>query len=186
MAINRVSQSSIQQAFPKFNTAWDGVSAVGGMDAIGVVSLGTATNTITFSSIPATYTHLQIRCLHQNASSSNLAIRLNGDNTGNYAWHQFYGDGATAGASAYTQDPYGLGAYLYGNWGCSIIDLLDYANTNKFKTVRHLGGTDSNGAGYVGMQTNLWRSTSAINNIVLLPTGGSFMQYSHFALYGIK
>jgi hypothetical protein len=156
-------------------------------DSIATVSLtGGGSSTITFSSIPATYTHLQIRCLHQNASSSNLAIRLNGDTTGNYAWHQLYGDGSSAGASGYTQDPYGLGTYLYGNWGCSIIDFLDYANTNKYKTVRNIGGTDSNGAGYVGMQSTLWRSTSAINNIVLLTTGGSFMQYSHFALYGIK
>ena len=58
MAINRVSQSSIQQAFPKFNTAWDGVSAVGGMDAIGVVVLPPGTSgvtEITFSSIPLRY-----------------------------------------------------------------------------------------------------------------------------------
>jgi hypothetical protein len=187
MAINRVSQSSIQQAFPKFNTAWDGKSAVGSMDSLGVVVVPSASAaTITFSSIPQTYTHLQIRCLHQNASTSNLRYQFNGDTAANYNWHQMYGDGANPGASGSTTDAYGLGSYLYAQWGVTILDVLDYANTSKYKTGRSIGGTDANGSGYVGFQSGLWRSTAAITQIDIKATGGSFIQYSHFALYGIK
>ena len=67
-----------------------------------------------------------------------------------------------------------------------IIDILDYKDTNKYKTLRGLGGNDANGSGYVSFNSGSWRSTSAITSIKLYPDTGSFNTYSHFALYGIK
>jgi hypothetical protein len=69
-------------------------------------------------------------------------------------------------------------------FGAGIVDILDYANTNKYKTLRALAGVDFNGSGRVGLTSGLWQSTSAINAITL--EGSSFVQYSSFALYGIK
>ena len=75
----------------------------------------------------------------------------------------------------------------------SVIDILDYANTNKFKTVRALTGDDNNNStnyGYISLSSSLWRSTSAITSLTFDQESSSsttnFVQYSSFALYGIK
>jgi hypothetical protein len=65
------------------------------------------------------------------------------------------------------------------------MDILDYANTNKFKTTRTLEGYDANGSGNVSLTSGLWQSTSAINSITITAVG-TFNQYSQFALYGVK
>ena len=68
----------------------------------------------------------------------------------------------------------------------TVFDILDYANTNKYKVSRTIHGRDNNGSGYVEMFSNLWLSTSAINSIVISCFSSTINQYSHFALYGIK
>jgi hypothetical protein len=76
------------------------------------------------------------------------------------------------------------GANVFGTF---IIDILDYANTSKYKTQRGLGGADLNGSGYISFNSGNWRNTNAITSISLTPLYGSqFAQYSSFALYGIK
>jgi hypothetical protein len=72
-------------------------------------------------------------------------------------------------------------------FGAIILDFLDYADTNKFKTMRSLGGVDLNGAGEVNFYSGMYSSTNAISGITLAPgVGTNFLQYSSFALYGIK
>jgi hypothetical protein len=77
-------------------------------------------------------------------------------------------------------------------FGAGIVDILDYANTNKYKTIRSLTGHDHNGViagihAIVNLNSGSWRSTSAINSIVIgVVSGTAFNQYSSFALYGIK
>ena len=90
MAVSRLSQSTIQNAFPKYNSAWDGVSAVGSMEAIGAVTLSATQSTITFDNIPQTYSHLQIRAFTGNTgSATNSALMyLNSDTSvSNYVNH---------------------------------------------------------------------------------------------------
>jgi hypothetical protein len=70
--------------------------------------------------------------------------------------------------------------------GAGIIDILDYANTNKYKTARSLRGYDANGSGNMSLISGLWMNTAAISNITLTARGGSVDQYTTFALYGIK
>ena len=65
------------------------------------------------------------------------------------------------------------------------MDILDYSNTNKNKTLRQLAGTDNNGNGVVGLSSGLWQSTAAVASIDITAIG-SFSQYTSFALYGIK
>ena len=71
-------------------------------------------------------------------------------------------------------------------YAASIIDILDYASTSKFKTTRVLDGYDANGSGEVIIGSGNWRSTSAITSITLGPSSGNMKLYSSFALYGIK
>ena len=161
-------------------------------ESIATVTVGSGgAADVTFSSIPATYTHLQIRCLTLFATADSGAnIRFNSDSGSNYSWHRILGNGSSVSAAAGANQTYGLvtiGAQSSSNIpGCSIIDILDYANTNKYKTVRDLAATDANGNGYITLLSSNWRSTSAITSIVIAGAGGNFNQYSQFALYGIK
>ena len=173
-------------------------------DSIQTVTVGSGGQaSITFSSIPSTYKHLQVRAFAQVTRATygreGLGIRVgNGsiDSGTNYSWHFLDGDGASATASAgstvNTIEGSFVGTTTGGTYGVAIIDFLEYANTNIYKTVRNLGGLDHNGtiAGYGGMvnlHSGSWRSTSAINQISIYGINSdSFTQYSSFALYGVK
>ena len=157
-----------------------------------------SSDTITFSSIPSTYTSLQIRFIGRTTASdvpANLHIRLNGDTGSNYAQHQLSGDGTTVTASGLaTQTRIRGGAIstaaeTAGIMGVNIIDIHDYASTTRNKTIRIFSGVDKNGAGgFVELGSGLWASTSAVNSVSLFTTvtGGSWSTNSTFALYGIK
>jgi hypothetical protein len=169
-------------------------------ESIQTVTVGAGgTSSISFSSIPSTYKHLQIRMLARSNRASDLEylkINFNSDTAANYSWHYVLGNGAgtAAGAGAnasYVFSEYYAGAAQGSNiFGAGITDILDYQNTNKFKTIRDLAGTDNNGAtnqGTISYQSGSWRSTSAISSIQITPGGGTtIQQYSSFALYGIK
>ena len=191
MAISRLSDSSIQDAFPKYNSLWDGRSAVGSMDPLGAITLTAAQSSITFSSIPSTYSHLQIRAFFTTSvTDRSIRIIFNSDSGGNYSFHGIGGDGALSQINAYASQTYGIvgsapNSTTYG--GVFVTDVLDYANTNKFKTSRSFSGADMNAAnGYIQLWSTNWRSLSAITSINLVPSSGNFSQYSSFALYGIK
>lgn len=156
----------------------------GDYQSIATVTVGSGgAASVTFSSIPATYTHLQVRAFM--VGGNYTTIRFNGDTTGsNYRNHYLVGNGTAAigGGNANTAfTPMSSSANGY----VDIIDILDYANTNKYKTVRALEGFDNNGSGEVYLSSNLWESTAAISSIVFTPNS-SMSQYSSFALYGIK
>lgn len=173
-------------------------------ESIATVTVGSGGSAnVTFSSIPSTYKHLQVRCIARSALGSSeidsLAIRFNSDTGNNYAYHSLTGDGASATASGAASQPAGIvgaepgNSHTSGIFGAYVIDILDYANTNKYKTMRALGGVDTNNTGtekgQIRLQSTLWLNTSAIST-VSFASGGSFnrnlVEYSHFALYGIK
>jgi hypothetical protein len=150
------------------------------------VGVGGAT-TVTFSSISSTYKHLQIRIFDMWAADHNVTMQFNGDTAANYSYHNLSGNGSAVASNASAPDSV---MYLPGTSGGSgyplviVCDILDYADTNKYKTVRALGGNDNNSTqGVVALRSNNWRSTSAVSSISL---AGNFAQYSSFALYGIK
>jgi hypothetical protein len=175
----------------------------GAYDSLATVTLSAATSSITFAGIPAGYKHLQIRYLARATGSvayDFIKIRFNSDTASNYSWHVLRGDGSSATASAGTTQSSGYlssmtGATALANtFSTGVTDILDYAATNKVKTIRTLGGYDANGvAAYnISLQSSSWyKNTSsvyeAVNNIDLTVDGGSnFAQYSSFALYGIN
>jgi hypothetical protein len=159
--------------------------------------IGTGSSgTITFSSIPSTYKHLQIRCTARSSSVQSteyILIRLNNDTTANYTYHGTEGSGTAASAFGSTGETAGFGTEVTGAgatsniMGTAIIDILDYASSTKNKTIRHFGGDDKNGTGLMGIRTNLWLSTSAINRIDIISyRAANWTTTSSFALYGIK
>ena len=166
-------------------------------ESIATVTVGSggAAN-VEFTSIPATYTHLQVRAIGRTTRAETndaLNMQFNADTGSNYSWHRLDGDGASASASAATSqttiivDRFSAATATASMFGVFILDILDYANTNKYKTTRNLGGYDLNGSGLITFASGLWRSTSAITSIKLVSrNAGNLSQYSSFALYGIK
>jgi hypothetical protein len=172
--------------------------------SIATVTVGSGgTATVSFTSIPATYTHLQIRLIGRTnrsaANSDQINVRFNSDSGANYSTnHYLEGNGSSAGAGTAGTSGNQMVVYrltadgapsLANAFGAYIIDILDYSNTNKYKTLRSLGGqnqnTTSNGALFY--VSAAWMSTSAVTSITITPNVGPlFNQYSQFALYGIK
>jgi hypothetical protein len=157
-------------------------------------SIATATGTgssgtITFSSIPSTYKHLQIRYISKNtASGTDAYIQLNSSVDSVYR-HQLTGNGSSASASAYSGTAYILltsGSSGSSIYGVGVIDILDYGSTTKAKTIRALSGYDLNGSGIVGLGSALWTSTDAITDILIKSAGTNFDTNTQYALYGIK
>lgn len=167
----------------------------GAMIPIATVLVGVGgQSSITFSSIPSTYTHLQIR-LFARSTAANVAggvtLQFNGDTTGsNYYSHYIQADGSSvaSGPNANASIHYDISGVNANAsvFGAMIFDVLDYSNTNKNKTSRVLGGIDNNGGGRINLTSGLWSSTSAITSIALAPFSGNFAQHTHAALYGIK
>jgi hypothetical protein len=166
----------------------------GAYESIATTTLTTTTASVTFSSIPATYTHLQVRCLMRTDRAVSYTAtnwRFNSDTSSNYSYHALTGDGATAtadaGASTTRYIDYINGASSTASaFSVTVLDILDYTNTNKYKTTRILNGYDANGSGVINLFSGNWRNTNAITSITLTATSGDLVQYSSFALYGIK
>ena len=161
-------------------------SAVGDYESIATTVVGAGgTSSISFTSIPSTYQHLQIRLFSKNSTDNGtVTMRYNSDSGSNYSFHDLYGNGASAGASGSANQTYAFASMTGSTQAAvAVIDILDYKDTNKFKTNRTLTGVDYNGSGYSWYSSGNWRSTSAITSITL---GATFNQYTHAALYGIK
>jgi hypothetical protein len=177
------------------NTTWNPWSPDGAFDALSTVTVpagGVAS--ITFAGIPNTYKHLQIRALGRDTieSAGDLRWQYNGDTATNYSFHELYGHGSTASSFGYGGTGYGN----LSNWASflsqtnqfsvAVLDILDYADTTKFKTGRAIGGRDNNGSGTIELASMSWRNTAAISSIYFYLTAGNFAQYSQFTLYGVK
>lgn len=151
---------------------------------------------VSFPNIPQTFTHLQLRFTHRSASSSPSFILFVINNTyggTQYAFHYLRGNGSSPSANGFAdQSRYEIGTALpnstsaSGIFDAGIIDILDYANTNKNKTFRTLMGFDANGSGIVEFSSGLWKAnTNAIMQIDLYDAYGNFAQNSRIDLYGI-
>lgn len=186
MPILGIYASAQQNAF---STAFDSIATV-------TVGAGGSAS-ISFTSIPSTYKHLQIRGLARSLTGStgqdDVTIQFNSDATNNYYWHRFGGNGSSTisgNAGGLTsanqlQEFIPRDGQTANYYGGAIIDILDYTNTNKLKVVRGMGAADASGSGSTMLNSFFWNSTSAITSITLT-TGSNWKQYTTFALYGIK
>jgi hypothetical protein len=167
-------------------------------ESIATTTLSTNTPTITFSSIPSTYTHLQLRVWARTTRSGGpdiLGLRMNNSLANDYADHIVFGDGSTVNTDLNINYPQiNVQRLASSNSGADIfsgliIEILDYKNTNKFKTVRYFGGFDAGAAvnGRIGYGSGQWRSTNAITELNIFSLfSENYTPYSNFALYGIK
>lgn len=169
----------------------------GAYDSLATVTLSATTATVTFSGIPSTYKHLQLRIMGRStrtSSTSNaMTYTFNGSATGYGYTHRLYGQGSGSGAadaplgSTYSFGPsIATDASTSGIMGVAVMDVLDYANTAKYKTTRILGGHDNNGSGEIFLTSGLWQNTAAITSISLSIDSFSWTANSTFALYGVK
>jgi len=167
-------------------------------ESIQTVSVGSGgTSSIDFTSIPSTFKHLQIRGigrLSDSGTAEDMRMQFNADTGSNYIRvHYLYGDGSGAFAGSGTTNSYitlfrmTANTATSGVFGTMVLDLLDYQNTNKYKTTKALAGFDRNGAGEIFLESGAYMSTNAVSSIKLYSNSASnFLQYTQFALYGIK
>jgi hypothetical protein len=165
-------------------------------------SIATATSagssaTLTFSSIPSTYSSLQIRFMSKPAASGGaIRMQMNGITTNTYWYHYLIGVGtaAAAGSSGAATNGMFVMDNLYAPvaniFGVGIIDIHDYASTTKVKTIRTFSGIDDNTSDN-GNEIQLWSgkngATTAVSSITFANTSGqNFASGTVFSLYGIK
>ena len=156
-------------------------------------SIATSTGggaSITFSSIPSTFKTLQIRGIASTGAGGYIKVTFNGDTGANYSWHEIYANGSTVTAAGGGSKNFIIADEVLtataSVYGAFVMDVIDYANTSKNKTLRNLGGQDSNGSGYMVPTSGAWFNTAAITSITITPVSGTFASNTHIALYGIK
>jgi hypothetical protein len=174
-----------------------GAGPEGAYDSLATVSLSATTATVTFAGIPSGYKHLQLRIMGRSTRTSSPANKFtytfNGSATGYGYSHFLYGEGSgsaiagNANGSTYAfGTPVATDASTSGIMGVAVMDVLDYANVNKYKTTRILGGEDSNGSGEIYLTSGLWQNTAAITSISLSIDSFNWAANTTIALYGVK
>ena len=164
-------------------------------ESIATITLG-GSSTFSFTNIPQTYDHLQLRIVSRGTRSGTLTyhqIRMNGDTTGSYTYHglrvydySVSSEGPAGSDLIYINVSTASGA-TSGYFGTSIVDILDYSKTNKTKTIRSFGGAVA--GPFMDMQagthSGIWTKTNAITSIQIQPDTSSFAANSTVALYGV-
>jgi hypothetical protein len=155
---------------------------------IATQTLGSAAATVTFSSIPGSYTDLVLIITPQSSSgTASVDIQLNGDTGTNYSLTYLYGTGSSAasGRDSNTAIAGGGSAVATANiFLTNTVQIQNYSNTTTYKSLlMRANNTDGN----VLTAVSTWRNTSAITSISLkLATAVNFTTGSTFTLYGIK
>ncbi len=168
------------------------------IEAIETVYLENSSATsVIFSSIPATYEHLQLRISSHDLYAATydwIYLRLNTDNGANYSSHHMEGYSSSTAAGGETGKTYARLGTAVGSWSTvdaatyspNVIDILDYANTNKNTTMTCLGGI-SQGATTIRPSSSLWDSTAAVNRIeVYVLYTSPWQRGTEMTLYGLN
>jgi len=180
----------------RLTPSWQPTSAYDALSTVIVPSGGLSS--ITFAGIPAIgYNHLQLRVMLKTTTNSNsdggVFYRFNDDSSSNYSNHDIRAAGGGSvsvyGAGNSTACGMGFATGTNGNntnlFTAYVIDILDYANLNIYKTTRSLEGYIVPGQeGSFWIRSNNWRSFDAINKITF--AGSTFAENSQLSLYGVK
>ena len=193
MSTSRLSTLSLKNGLPKSNNIWDGTT--GFFESIATITVTSNQSNVDFLNIPSTYSHLQIRGIsrtdYPTGNYSSTGIRFNSDAGSNYAAHYLVGNGASASGYGWANENRIYGTFttttnaVSNNFSSYVIDILDYANTNKTKVVHGLSGFGYSASPNLTIfNSGMWNSTSAINRIDLI-SSGTYGSYTA-TLYGIK
>ena len=162
--------------------------------AIAEQTLGSNAASVTFSSIPSTYTDLVVvMSLLANGTSNNsdgLRFQLNGDTGSNYSATWLTNSSTSpvsSRESSATKGRVGNISQTTNDVGTAIVQFLNYSNTTTYKTVLgRSGNLNSNGDSNVFADVSMWRSTAAINQIVFSSSSGAnFPIGTVMSIYGI-
>ena len=156
-------------------------------EPIATQTLGSATASITFSSIPATYTDIVLVCRQATNADANTQLQFNGDTGSNYSTTFLRGNGTAASSardSNQTQmnlESFGFPTSAFG--AITIANIMNYSNSTTNKTTLSRGSNANTG---VTAASHLWRNTAAITSMTILNNASTFSAGSVFTLYGIK
>lgn len=158
--------------------------------------LASSAASVTFSSIPATYTDLVIKWSARDDQANytqTTRLKFNGSAVSEYSWTQLYDSAGTVGS--YTSGTAGNNQFAYGSNGTTStsntftnyeIYIPNYAVAQN-KPFGAFGVSEDNSTnGYIIGSAHLWRNTAAISTILLYPNTGNYVSGSSFYLYGIK
>lgn len=172
----------------------------GAYDALASVTVPSGgVSSIVFDGIPSGYKHLQVRAMTRVSSSAyygQVFFKIN-NLTGSYFRQLILNDGvSTPGYYGYTSQNYASLGYFAGGtaltnvFGGVVLDIPDYANVNKYKSYRALGGANNNSQAspdtYTSMVSGTYPSLNPITKLEFFPESGDFTQYTSFSLYGVK
>jgi len=162
-------------------------------------TLSTSAASVTFSSIPATYTDLVLKMSSRfDVVNTGARLRFNSDSAANYSWRRIEGDGANVASNSNTTygSPYNTFIYTFpiefstqtsNTFNNLEIYVPNYAGSNNKPL--SLNGVNENNAttAYSGLIAGLWSNSAAINSLSFTCDGtGNFVSGSTFWLYGIK
>jgi hypothetical protein len=154
-------------------------------------TLVSTTSSLTFSSIPNTYTDLVLVCSARAATNASMTIQFNGDTASNYSYTVLDGDGATPSSNRQSN----VSAIQLASWSIGmgsttgpsqvIANILGYSSTATFKSVLTRSSVVNVG-GSMGIDLfgGTWRSTAAVTSLTV--NGNTLAVGSTFRLYGIE
>jgi hypothetical protein len=140
---------------------------------IATTTFAGSTNSVTFSSIPGSYTDLRL-VISYSISGELIQARFNGDTASNYSCTNLYGTGTTAASNRrvnFTEARLGLESANTNSRGVLKVDFMGYSNSTTYKTV--LSRCDNAGQ-ETNARVNLWRSTANIGTILISTFNASF------------
>jgi hypothetical protein len=156
-------------------------------EKIATTTLGSATATVTFSSISGSYTDLVLVYSGTNSdSNAGMRLQVNSDTGSNYSDTQL--NGYSSGANSSRSSNATAVDISFGSTErtTSIANFMNYSNTTTYKTILARTGVGG-GVGAVRANVILWRNTAAINAIsIFRESGQTISTGSTFTLYGIK
>ena len=199
--ITKMSRSSMNtKTWYRSMLAGNDPFSPGAYELIETNILTTTATSITFSSIPQTYKHLQLRMTTRLTSSSGfnpMRIRFNATSPSTYIMHFLEGNGSTVSSGNFLAITDGIrqqgmmsgSSNATGVFGVAITDILDYASTSKNTTIRTLAGgiNAADTTARITLNSGAWIDTAAISEIRIAENAGATIAIgSRFSLYGIK
>ena len=175
---------------------------LGAMFPIASTTLSVTSTVVTFTGIPSTYTHLQVRALVRSGrtgySNDGFRLTFNGDTSTNYSRHKL--DSADSGidAGSTTSSNFifvqGIAGALPDSavFGFAIVDILDYAHANKYKVSQNFSAMATNvnsgeNRSWASFSSGVWKSTSAITSMTFKTfSSENQLPGTSYYLYGIK
>lgn len=151
-------------------------------EPIATTTLGSATLSYTFNSIPGTYTDLIL--IYQGGSGDVFSLQFNSDTGSNYSYTRLLGNGSSASSSRENDISIAKLGGVPSTQNIVIAHIQNYANTSTYKTVISRGNAPENN---VTSYVSLWRNTNAITSIKCQNDSATNLPAGLvLTLYGIK